>query len=114
MNKSTLQRALVGVLIFSVGYFVLHAISQQHEKVETHTEHSGTMHHNHGDMITSEKDFIQLMIPHHQEAVDTTTLLLQNTKNPALQTLGSDIIQAQTKEIALMNQWLSDRYPEAV
>jgi uncharacterized protein (DUF305 family) len=42
---------------------------------------------NHADMVQSEFDFIYLMIPHHQEAIDTSRLLLQTTKNPELLTL---------------------------
>lgn len=38
-------------------------------------------------MVIDEVSFIQLMIPHHQEAVDTTTELLKTTTDPALQTL---------------------------
>lgn len=38
-------------------------------------------------MVIDELSFIQLMIPHHQEAVDTTTELLKTTTDSALQTL---------------------------
>lgn len=41
----------------------------------------------HGEMVIDELSFIQLMIPHHQEAVDTTTELLKTTTDSALQTL---------------------------
>ena len=41
----------------------------------------------HGAMIIDELSFIQLMIPHHQEAVDTTTELLKTTSDTQLQTL---------------------------
>jgi uncharacterized protein (DUF305 family) len=65
----------------------------------------------HGEMVTDELSFIQLMIPHHQEAVDTTTTLLQTTPDESLQTLGKSIISAQQKEMSMMKQWLQDRYP---
>jgi uncharacterized protein (DUF305 family) len=57
---------------------------------------------NHADMVQSEFDFITLMIPHHQEAVDTTMALLTTTSNPDLITLGKVIISGQTKEVEMM------------
>lgn len=65
----------------------------------------------HGEMVIDELSFIQLMIPHHQEAVDTTIELLKTTTNPQLQTLWNAIIEAQKKEIVLMKSWLQQRYP---
>lgn len=37
--------------------------------------------------ITSEVQFVAEMIPHHQEAVDTTRSLLRITQHPTLQRL---------------------------
>lgn len=65
----------------------------------------------HGEMIVDELSFIQLMIPHHQEAVDTTTELLKTTTDPQLQVLWNAIIEAKKKEIAMMQSWLAQRYP---
>ncbi len=60
---------------------------------------------NHGSMITSEEVFVVNMIPHHQEAVDTARLILAKGENPELKKLAQNIITAQEKEIAMMNQW---------
>ncbi len=57
------------------------------------------MHMNHADMISSEKDFLREMIPHHQEAVDTSVLLFVSTKDPQLKKLTEDIYKGQTSEI---------------
>jgi uncharacterized protein (DUF305 family) len=65
----------------------------------------------HGEMVIDELSFIQLMIPHHQEAVDTTTELLKTTTDSALQTLWNAIIEVQKQEIAMMQSWLQQRYP---
>lgn len=64
---------------------------------------------NHADMVQSEFDFITLMIPHHQEAVDSTQTLLNVTQNSDITKLGKEIIGAQTQEITMMKQWL-DRW----
>lgn len=57
---------------------------------------------NHADMITSAFDFIYLMIPHHQEAVDTAKTINSLTQNTELKTLTQHIIDGQAKEITMM------------
>lgn len=66
---------------------------------------------NHADMVTSEFDFIYLMIPHHQEAVDTATIINNITKNNELKTLTQNIINGQSQEISMMKWWLQKIYP---
>jgi uncharacterized protein (DUF305 family) len=72
-------------------------------KTSEHMEHKPSspamMHMSHADMINSEKDFYREMIPHHQEAVDTSVLLFINTDDPELRMLTKSIFKAQTDEI---------------
>ena len=56
-------------------------------------------HMSHTEMINSEKDFYREMIPHHQEAVDTSVLLYISTTDPELKMLTKAIYKAQTDEI---------------
>ena len=60
------------------------------------------MHMSHTDMVNSEKDFYKEMIPHHQEAVDTSVLLYISTTDPELKMLTKAIYKAQTDEILAM------------
>lgn len=54
-----------------------------------------------------EKAFLQEMVPHHQGAVDMAKMLLASTSTPEnLRTFAQQIIDAQTKEIGQMNEWL--------
>lgn len=69
---------------------------------------------NHADMITSEFDFIYLMIPHHQEAVDTAKSLNVITQNSELKALTQNIVNGQSQEISLMKWWLQKFYPDTV
>jgi uncharacterized protein (DUF305 family) len=57
---------------------------------------------NHADMVSSEFDFIYLMIPHHQEAVDTSKSLNSITQNLELKILTQNIINGQSQEISMM------------
>jgi len=53
----------------------------------------------------ADRDFVADMIPHHQGAVDMAQVELQYGTDPALQKLAQQIIAAQRKEIAFMQQW---------
>jgi hypothetical protein len=54
----------------------------------------------------AEHDFVTMMIPHHQGAVDMAKALLLYTKDPELKNLAQGIITEQQNEIRLMQAWL--------
>ncbi len=51
-------------------------------------------------------DFVKGMIPHHQGAVDMAKIVLAFGKDPELRKLAQEIIAAQEKEVAFMQEWL--------
>ncbi len=55
----------------------------------------------------ADKDFITMMIPHHQGAIDMAKVELQYGTNPAMKKLAKAIIVAQEKEIAEMKAALA-------
>jgi uncharacterized protein (DUF305 family) len=56
----------------------------------------------------AEHDFVTMMIPHHQGAIDMAKALLLTTQDPALRNLTQQIIADQQIEIQLMNAWLKE------
>jgi uncharacterized protein (DUF305 family) len=54
--------------------------------------------------------FIELMIPHHQGAIDMAKDALGKAKHPELKQMCEDIIKSQTAEIEKMKQWQSAWY----
>lgn len=52
-------------------------------------------------------DFLAMMIPHHEGAVEMARLLLIHGRDPATRRLAEDIIASQTVEIAGMRQRLA-------
>ena len=55
-----------------------------------------------------DKAFLEMMIPHHQGAIDMAELVLQNAKHDELKAMARAIISAQQAEIDQMHQWMSD------
>ena len=52
-------------------------------------------------------DFVMMMIPHHQSAIDMAKGYLDSGDNdPELTKLSNDIIAAQETEIAFLQEWL--------
>lgn len=65
-------------------------------------------------MVKSEREFLEGMIPHHQEAVDTAKeVIARGGSTPEIKKLAEDIIVAQEKEIAMMKGWYQSWYGEA-
>ncbi|MEN9753289.1 MAG: hypothetical protein RL670_980 [Actinomycetota bacterium] len=52
--------------------------------------------------------FAQMMIPHHQQAVDLGTLAETRASSPAVKALAAKIKAEQAPEISLMKGWLKD------
>ena len=62
-------------------------------------------------MVSSEREFLTGMIPHHQEAVDTAIEVVERGgSTPEIKALAENIIIAQELEIAEMKQWHLDWY----
>ena len=51
-------------------------------------------------------DFVRLMIPHHQAAIDMAKTQLLYGKDPQMRRLAQEIITDQQSEIDLMQLWL--------
>lgn len=55
----------------------------------------------------ADRDFVQMMIPHHQGAIDMAKVQLEHGDDPELRAMAEKIIGDQEKEIAEMRDWLS-------
>jgi uncharacterized protein (DUF305 family) len=51
-------------------------------------------------------DFVRLMLPHHQAAIDMSKIQLLHGKDPQMRRLAQEIITDQQSEIDLMRLWL--------
>ena len=73
----------------------------------------GNMHSMNGMTSLTEREFIQDMIPHHQEAVDTAKIVLsRGGSTEEMRDLAQNIILAQEAEITNMKSWYRTWYGE--
>ncbi|RCW68564.1 DUF305 domain-containing protein [Pseudorhodoferax soli] len=63
--------------------------------------------HGPGYSGSADRDFLVMMIPHHQGAVDMARLVLKHGRDPATRQLAEEIIATQTVEIEGMRRRLS-------
>jgi hypothetical protein len=61
----------------------------------------------------SDVDFVRLMLPHHQAAIDMAKTQLLYGKDPQMRRLAQEIITDQQLEIELMQRWLKLQKPAA-
>ncbi|MDB5550219.1 MAG: glutaredoxin [Rhizobium sp.] len=54
-----------------------------------------------------DRDFVTMMVPHHQGAIDMAKVQLQYGKDPELRKLSEGVVKAQESEIAYMKDWLA-------
>lgn len=61
-------------------------------------------------LVQSEQDFILGMVPHHQEAIDSSLAINQVATDPDIRALAQDIIGAQQQEVSQMKSWFTQWY----
>ena len=58
----------------------------------------------------SDVDFVRLMLPHHQAAIDMAKTQILHGKDPKMRRLAQEIITDQQLEIELMQHWLKQQH----
>lgn len=58
----------------------------------------------------TDKDFLLMMIPHHQSGVNMAKLQVKYGKNAELEKMAKKSIDDQKKEIATMQEWLDKKF----
>jgi Domain of unknown function (DUF305) len=64
-----------------------------------------------GDVDT---DFVAMMVPHHQGAIDMAVAVLRYGRNPQIRRLAQEIIVTQQQEIAAMRLAVGEPLPPSV
>ena len=71
-------------------------------------DHEGHTAQASGDLSSDDIMFLQMMIPHHQQAIDISDLALTKSADAQLLALAKDIRDEQAAEIVKMKSWLKD------
>ena len=74
----------------------------------------GVSETHHGMLAMDQKEFLAMMVEHHQMAVDMAEAELQAGNRPTVKALATRIIADQKKEIAQMRSWYRALYGEDV
>jgi Domain of unknown function (DUF305) len=61
-----------------------------------------------------DRDFVAMMVPHHQGAIDMAQAVLRYGHNEQLRRLAQEIVVTQQQEIAAMRLAVGDRLPPSV
>lgn len=134
MNNQTILVAIIALLIGAIGGYAIADKDKSYEKRGYNKEVSesvpmgmhrmpdgtmmgdagmGQMDHMMAMVVSSEREFIEGMIPHHQEAVDTAKEVIERGgTTPEIRQLVENIVVAQEAEIAEMKQWYQNWYGE--
>ena len=71
-------------------------------------DHEGHSSGASSDLSSDDIMFLQMMIPHHQQAIDISDLALTKSADAQLLALAKDIRDEQAAEIVKMKAWLKD------
>jgi len=123
MKQNTILIAIIALLVGGItGYMIAdtneYPMEEMHNSMMTDQENNMPMGNMTGMdhsamMVSSEREFVTEMIPHHQEAVDTANEVLERGgSNEQVVILANEIIAAQETEIALLKQWHEEWYGE--
>jgi uncharacterized protein (DUF305 family) len=84
-------------------YYSATAVAMNRMMAAMHSDPSGNI----------DRDFVAMMVPHHQGAIDMAVAELRYGRNPQLKRIAQEIIVDQQQEIAAMHLAVGDPLPEA-
>lgn len=120
MNKNIIVAVLIGLVIGVGGTLGISALKDDGGTKTANTQQVSSTDHSSMSMNDMNKQleglsgdefdkaFTEMMIAHHEGAVDMAELIPSRAKHEEVKALGKAIIAAQTKEIAEMKQWQID------
>lgn len=123
MNKRIWRCAILSILILTLT--PVERGQDSHPRTSPATPESkwselvGSMHVMHAAMGSvrpsgnTDVDFVKLMLPHHQAAIDMAKTQLLYGQDPQMRRLAQEIITDQQSEIELMQLWLKQREAQA-
>jgi uncharacterized protein (DUF305 family) len=104
-----------GVLLGVIVLLAAAVVSLSVNRSDNNAMNNSSGHMGHGSSSSSNANytgadimFLQMMIPHHQQAIDISNLAMKNSQDPELLELAKIIARDQAAEIKQMKAWLKD------
>ena len=107
-KKTGILLSIIVALLISVVLVASVGMSESDSDNEDMGMMGGHGHNSNSQMVGSDAMFLQMMIPHHEQAVVMSDLALSNSKDADVLKLAKQIRDAQAPEIIKMQGWLSD------
>ena len=101
---NTVLLAVITALLATLVFVVAVRSDNPMDDIGNHMGHSSAS----GNLTGADVMFLQMMIPHHQQAVDISKLALSKSSNSLVLDLARRIESAQASEIATMKKWLNE------
>jgi uncharacterized protein (DUF305 family) len=119
MKNKNLIYGLIGLLSSSAvgGLLIINSTQAQTPNPEHNTHHPSTAitpPPQKGMMIYTDQHFIEMMVSHHQQAVEMADLALTRAQHPKIKNLAQSIKKDQNREIQQMRTWYKAWYGKEV
>ena len=106
-KKIGILLSIIGALLISI-VLVTSGGMRDSDSGNDHMGMNGHGHNSNSQMVGSDAMFLQMMIPHHEQAVVMSDLALSTSKDAEVLKLAKQIKDAQAPEIIKMQGWLLD------
>ena len=107
-KKTGILLSIIVALLISVVLVASVGMSESDSDNDDMGMMGGHGHNSNSQMVGSDAMFLQMMIPHHEQAVVMSDLALSNSKDADVLKLAKQIRDAQAPEIIKMQGWITD------
>ena len=107
-KKTGILLSIIAALLISVVLIASGGMRDSESDNDDMGMMGGHGHNSNSQMVGSDAMFLQMMIPHHEQAVVMSDLALSISKDAEVLKLAMQIKDAQAPEIIKMQGWLSD------
>ena len=107
-KKTGVLLAIIALLVAALASF---AINRDEDREMGKGMRTNEMHHGSSassDYTGADIMFLQMMSPHHQQAIDISNLAMKSSSDGELLALAKSITKSQSAEIIQMKAWLKD------
>ena len=107
-KKTGILLSIIGALLISIVIVASAGMGNSGSEKDDMGMMGGHGHNSNSQMVGSDAMFLQMMIPHHEQAVVMSDLALSISKDADILKLAKQIKEAQAPEIIKMQGWLTD------